>query len=359
MRVLHLLTDNDRRGAQSFGALLHSELDGRGVDSRITALRQGSGDRLLDTPLLGPALFGPGSARRLRKAAQDVDVVVAHGSRTLLVSAIVASPVTPFVYVNIGDPAYWASTWSRRVRVRKMLARAAAVAPISPRSKSVLRDQFGVPEQKMTVIPNGRRVPQEHAADSDAGCRRTAARHQLGLPVQGPVVLVLGAVAPVKRVDLAVQVVAAVPEAHLLVAGAGSDIRSVQALADRILPGRASFVGLVEDVTPLLAAADVLLMTSASEGLPGALVEAGMAGVPAVVTDVGFVSDVVQDGVTGRVVPSAEVADLAAAVQDALLHGSLYGAAARERCARTYAIEGVADKWEALLAQVVEGRHAR
>lgn len=358
MRVLHLLTDTDRRGAQSFGVLLHAELARRGVESCVLALRPGSGDRRLDTPVLGEAMFGPGAAHRLRQAAQGADVVLAHGSRTLLVSSIVAAPVTPFVYVNIGDPAFWASTWPRRVRVRRMLGRAAAVAAISPRSAAVLSDQFGVPDHKLAVIPNGRLVPVAHAADHGAPCRRAAARRQLGLPAERPVVLVLGALAPVKRVHLAVRVVAAVSGAHLVVAGAGPDSRSVQALAHRLLPGQATFLGSVEDVTPLLAAADVLLMTSASEGLPGVLVEAGMAGVPAVVTDVGFVSDVVRDGLTGRVVASVEVADLAAAVQETLAHGPRYGAAARERCAQMFAIEGVADQWETLLARVVARRPA-
>lgn len=67
-------------------------------------------------------------------------------------------------------------------------------------------------------------------------------------------------------------------------------------------------VGSVEDVTSQLAWADVLLLTSRTEGLPGAVIEAAAAGRPAVVFDVGGASETVVDGETGFVVPAGDVA---------------------------------------------------
>ena len=51
-----------------------------------------------------------------------------------------------------------------------------------------------------------------------------------------------------------------------------------------------------------MPALDALVLTSRTEGVPGVLIEAGMSGVPAVTTDVGWVREVVLDGVTGAVV---------------------------------------------------------
>jgi glycosyltransferase involved in cell wall biosynthesis len=73
------------------------------------------------------------------------------------------------------------------------------------------------------------------------------------------------------------------------------------------------FTGPLEDVRPALAAADIFVLSSVplSEGIPTAVEEAMMFGLPVVATDVGGVSELVDDGVTGYVVPPLDVAALA------------------------------------------------
>jgi glycosyltransferase involved in cell wall biosynthesis len=65
---------------------------------------------------------------------------------------------------------------------------------------------------------------------------------------------------------------------------------------------RVEFVGSVDDISPQLVWADLLLLTSRTEGLPGVLIEAAAAGVPAVAYDVGAVNEVVSHDSTGIVV---------------------------------------------------------
>ena len=74
-------------------------------------------------------------------------------------------------------------------------------------------------------------------------------------------------------------------------------------------------LGLRHDVARLLRAADVFLLSSVSEGIPVTLIEAMMARVPVVSTNVGGVAEVVADGTTGLLAPSGDDGALADAVE--------------------------------------------
>jgi glycosyltransferase involved in cell wall biosynthesis len=74
------------------------------------------------------------------------------------------------------------------------------------------------------------------------------------------------------------------------------------------------FTGSVDDVTPHLAWADVLLLTSRTEGLPGAILEAGAAGVPSIAFNVGGVAETMSVGVSGLVVPPGDLEAMVAGV---------------------------------------------
>ena len=73
-------------------------------------------------------------------------------------------------------------------------------------------------------------------------------------------------------------------------------------------------LGLRDDIPSLLAAGDVFVQPSRSEGLPLAVLEAMAQQIPLVATDVGGVGEAVKDGETGYLVPSEDPAALAAAV---------------------------------------------
>ena len=105
----------------------------------------------------------------------------------------------------------------------------------------------------------------------------------------------------------AVRAVAAGPrDVVMLLAGDGPQRAETTALVQRLLPGRARILGEVADVRKVLAASDVLLLPSLTEGVPAILGEAGLVGIPVVATDVGGVSTVVEDGVTGLLVPAGD-----------------------------------------------------
>ncbi|MFF3323425.1 glycosyltransferase [Streptomyces sp. NPDC002889] len=144
-----------------------------------------------------------------------------------------------------------------------------------------------------TVVPPGTRLA---TAPEPAEARRI-----LGLPQGCPVVAYVGRITGIKRPDrflaVAREVRRAVPAAHFAVCGAGDfqpDPQAVGELGDCL-----HLLGWRADVETVYAAADLVLLTSDNEGMPVSLIEAGLAGLPAVATDVGSVAEVVQHQATG------------------------------------------------------------
>jgi glycosyltransferase involved in cell wall biosynthesis len=145
---------------------------------------------------------------------------------------------------------------------------------------------------------------------------RRAARLDLGVPPGVPLVTFVGRVTRVKRPDrflaVARAVRAAVPHARFLICGDGELLDEVRA-DGRDLGGSLHLTGWRADVETVLAATDVILLTSDNEGTPLSLIEAALAGVPAVATRVGSVPEVVRDRVTG-LLAGRDPVDLAAPV---------------------------------------------
>ncbi|HEY8526440.1 MAG TPA: glycosyltransferase family 4 protein [Acidimicrobiales bacterium] len=357
-----MVRSTQRRGAEVFAVDLAAALEAEGVAGRVVALTPaaGAGPRL-DVPALGARPMGPGTLRALRRAATGAGVVVAHGSRTLDACAVaLAGSGRPFVYRSIGDPAAWSAHGVRRWRTALLLRRAARVTALWPGAADTLRTVHGVPAAKLAVIPNGVAVATHPEPGPDD---RVAARSHLGLPAEAPVAVCIGALSPEKRVDAAIDAVARLPGVHLLVVGGGPERAALEARAAAgPAAGRVHFAGVLPAVGDALAAADVAVLASRTEGMPGVLIEAGLAARPCVATAVGGVAAVVEDGVTGVLVPpdGGSTGGLAPALAEALAglldagpdRRAALGAAARRRCVERFALDTVAGAWAALLRSV-------
>lgn len=351
--VLHVLTSDQRRGAETFGVTLSQSLAGLGWRSDVVALTSATADGL-QVDVLGPHVRAGTTFRRLRRRARGYDVVVAHGSSTLPACALsLVGTGPPFVYVNIGDPLFWASTPSRRLRVRILLRRAAAVAAIAEGAGAILVSRFGVERERLTVLPNARSGDDFRPATA---LERRCARQRLGLTAGQSVLVSLGALSPEKRVDVAIRAVAAVPGVQLLVAGEGALRPQLERLAEQVAPGQVLFLGAVARPSDVLRAADGLLLTSDSEGVPGVLIEAGLSGLAALTTDVGWVREVVQDGRTGVVVPPDDVGATADGLRRLLSRREQMGAAARASCLQRFHLPVVVGRWDSLLRDLVLAR---
>ena len=155
------------------------------------------------------------------------------------------------------------------------------------------------------------------------------------------------------------QVVARVPAARLLIVGEGPLRDELRRLAARLgLDGTAVFTGYRPDVADLLRAADLFVLASREEGMPNALLEAMSAGLPSVVTNVGGVPEVVEEGRTGYLVPPADPAAmaqrLATLLEDPQLRSRM-GVEARLRFEASFTLQRMVAAYESLYGQVLAG----
>ncbi len=176
---------------------------------------------------------------------------------------------------------------------------------------------------------------------------RDEARKALNLP---PDALIVGTVFrfhPVKRpllwIDAAEAIHRALPGVHFVMVGAGALLEEARGrVSSHGLEGIFHFPGQVKNVPDYLACFDLFMLTSTSEGLPNSLVEAQLAGVPVLSTDVGGARETFSPGVTGRLVKAASAEALAEAAVVCLTDDKWRGAArerSRETALRSFSIE--------------------
>ena len=173
---------------------------------------------------------------------------------------------------------------------------------------------LGFPAERIAVHRTG--IDHDRFRPAD----RAAAKAALGLA--GPAVLSLGALIPRKGHGIVLDAVAALPGVTLLIAGDGPERAALAAQATGLgIADRVRLLGSLPhaELPRLLAAADVMALASASEGLANAWVEALACGTPIVVPDAGGAREVVTTPAAGRIV-AREASDFAAAIAELLDH---------------------------------------
>jgi glycosyltransferase involved in cell wall biosynthesis len=222
------------------------------------------------------------------------------------------------------------------------------------------RERERIAPEKLLYLPNGVSVPEKPGNPAV----RTRVRTQLGFATDQVVVGTVGRLVAAKAyehlLEAFARIRARIPDACLLVVGDGPQRQELEVRADALGLGQAvKFLGLRDDVRELLAALDVFVLSSIREGLPVALLEAMAAGLAIVVTDVGGMPEVVEDEISGLVVPAGDPGALATAVQRLLSDRDAaagLGAAAHARARQDYSIDAVARRIEAIYIQCLSAR---
>ncbi len=218
------------------------------------------------------------------------------------------------------------------------------------------------PRHGVRVIPNG--ADPARFADVD----RASARQVLGLPDDRPIALFVGHLTDLKGIsDLvdAVGITAADAGVRPLLAIVG-DGPLRPALEERVaelgLGDSVRFVGKVphDDVGTWMGACDVVVLPSLSEGLPTVICEAMVAGRAVIATTIGGIPELVEDGVTGRLVAPADAPALADALR-ALLgsdgRASAMGELAAARAKDRLTWGAVAQQIESVYRDVLARQH--
>lgn len=334
-----------------FGLQLHTALSARGWGSEIAALAAATDDGLaIDT--LGPTRRDRRTVAELRRRAADADVVVAHGSTTLPLCAVaLAASGTPFVYRNIGDPNHWVTSVRQRLQGYVLLRRPERLIALTATTAERMVAKYRLDRSRITVIPKG--VPLDDFPPTTPD-RRRAGRELLRVDNDRKLVVYLGALGPEKLIDNAIAAVEKMPDVHLAIVGDGAERSRLERLAAAVGP-RIHLVGPTSQPALALAAADVVVLPSETEGLPGVLIEAGLVGVPVVATDVGFVSDIVADDRAGTLVPPHDVDGLRAALDRHLASSDPIPAEAQQALRDRYGLEQVVAAWDDVLGSVAAG----
>jgi glycosyltransferase involved in cell wall biosynthesis len=220
---------------------------------------------------------------------------------------------------------------------RVLRGRTAAFIAFTNGQRERLARAEGVPAARVEVIPNG--IPPR-AADPGVRARGRAA---LGVAPDELALLVVGRLFPPKRLDIAIDALAALPpalrgRARLLLTGDGPLREALTAQAAGLgLADRVRFLGFRTDVRDLLAGADVALLTSAREAMPLALIEAMLERTPIVSTPWAGAELMLGAGRYGRIAGDFSPAAVAEALRETLEDPA--AAAERAAAARAYALD--------------------
>jgi len=243
----------------------------------------------------------------------------------------------------------------RRNLVRRLLTPCVdRFATVSADLARWLADVVGVPRRKLVVIPNGVDV-ERFSID-----RRQEGRRALGRNDDAPVVGTVGRLDAVKDHETLLAAFADVASrsetARLVVIGDGPLRSTLKARARSLrLEGRVDFLGERRDVPILMKGLDVFVLPSLAEGASNTVLEAMATGLPVIATAVGGNPELVEDGVTGMLVPVRDGTALAKAALAYLWDPELraaHGRAGRRRAVARFGLDRMADGYRRLYVAV-------
>lgn len=378
MKVLQLAQKPQRRGAEIFARQLGDWLASAGHQVHHAYLYRyegdkpllpGAGDVAFDHPQNSPLErlpFGnPALLADLRRTVAELrpDVIQANGGRSVKYAALLTFSRHrdwKLVYRNIDSPVFWVRGILRKLYMRHLvMPRLDAVVGVSRRTLDEVYGFYNL-SAPGAFIPNG--IDLAPLADPPP---RDEVRRMTGTPEDAVVLLFFGALTAQKRPERFIRLV------HRLraegndrvvgwILGDGPDRAALEAQAAELglTTPALRFLGYRENVAGPVAAADVFVSTSDSEGIPAAVLEAGYLRLPVVAFDVGGMDECVIHGDTGLLAPAGDEAALlrltADLVADAERRRRL-GNAARRFVIDHFSMESVGRRYAALYRRVLDG----
>lgn len=283
------------------------------------------------------------------------DIVHAHSTKAGLATRFTCFVLRKPVLFTVHG---WAFTEGRNIWERCLTAFAEYLAAkvtskiicVSEYDRQLaLRFKIAKPE-RLVVIHNGLDPRPFFTADGNFF------RQRLGLE-RLPVITFVGRIAPQKDLFTLFKAMKVLSEGVLLVVGEGELRPWVERyIRENDLMERVRFLGARSDVPQILAASDIFVLSSRWEGLPYTIIEAMMARLPVVATHVGGVPELVEDGVTGFLVPPKDPRALAEAIQKLLDDPDLrnkMGRAGQEKALREFTLDRMLRETERVYEEVL------
>ncbi|RYD51959.1 MAG: glycosyltransferase family 1 protein [Sphingobacteriales bacterium] len=276
------------------------------------------------------------------------DVVHTHAAKSGALGRLAAHacnvPVVVHTFHGHVFHSYFGKAKTRFfVETERYLARkSSGIIAISDIQKKELADTYRIcPSDKIEVIPLGLDLD---AFGRDGASKRHSFRNQFGFAEDELLITIVGRIVPVKNhllfVKMAAEVMArtANPKLRFLIVGDGDSRLAMEEgfrnagiaysyFPETGTPAQATCISWSTEVDRVFNASDIVVLTSHNEGTPVSMIEAQATSKPVVCTNVGGVADIIEDGVTGYVVPRDDVPAFAVAVtrlvNDAALRQSM------------------------------------
>lgn len=278
-------------------------------------------------------------------AHEHFDVVNTHSSTDTWLAAIAnvlgqGPAIVRTRHISAPIPQNAASRWLYNKATRHIVTTGAALRV------QVMRE-VGAPGDRVTSIPTGIDLGRYKPRD------RGACRVEVGLPASAFLVGIVATLRSWKGHRYLLEAIAELPDVHLVIVGDGPQQQALteQAAAAK-LSHRVTFAGNQGDVSPWLAALDVFCLPSyANEGVPQALMQAMAVGLPVISTPVGAIGEIVQNDVTGLMVPPQNSRAIAEAIARLQMHAEDregLGRAARRAAEQRFGLEIMVTAMEAV-----------
>lgn len=300
---------------------------------------------------------GPLIARLARRFRRDcVKVVHTHHVGQLL-HAGVAARLAGAKVVHTEHECYSLSRKRILLLLRALSTLVHVVTGVSGPVTEFLRCRVGIPAAKLGTVSNGVDIARFQTA-------RGLDRSVLGCAADDVVIGCIARLEPEKGHLALLKAFSRLRSGHphvkLLVVGEGGERSRLERTAEALrLDGSIRFLGVREDIPQVMAACDLIALASIREGLPLVVLEAMAAGKPVVATAVGAVSEAVQDGSTGLLVPPDDAASLEIALKGLVTDGErrrMMGERALTRVRSRYSFDRSAEAYRTIYDRVCGGR---
>jgi glycosyltransferase involved in cell wall biosynthesis len=313
---------------------------------------QGSGVAIAHFRIDRP--IAPSCVRSLARQFQEHRISIAHSHEfSMAVYGAWAAKLAGIPHViTMHGGRYYAGRLRRRLALKTAIAISGRTVAVSNSVAGALRHDLGLAASRVIAITNGvRHMPPA----------TTRLREELGLEADARLAVAVGSLYAVKGHRHLIEAVDLIarryPDLHVAIAGRGDQADALEARARELgLQDRVHLLGLRADVPAIIAAADVFVLPSLSEGLPLALLEAMFEARPIIASEVGDVRVALADGDAGLLVPPGDTRALASALETLLGdrdHARALGAAAAARAEAEYDLARMVDRYVEVYRQLV------
>ena len=337
MKIMQVIGGGEKGGSRNHIITLSSELRKKGIEVEIVCflddvVAESAREQQIPVTIFPMKhIFDLSATKQFQQYIKETkpDIVHTHGFRANFIGRLatrktripVITTVHSSIYHDYANPLKKAFYHRLDKLTRSYTHTFITVAGSLKRELG----QDGIPSRRIELVYNG--LSPDFPLDRKP---KLFLRKELGIRDEVPILMTIGRLESVKNQSMLLQVFAKLKQSgtpfHGVIVGDGPLLSELKDLAHSLeIEEQVSFLGFRKDIYPLLADADLFLLTSHMEGLPITLLESMAARTPVVVTHVGGMPEVIQLAQNGYTVPNGEIDQFTVKIQDLLKQPKLRG----------------------------------